>query len=114
MMQRFEGKKPLYPGGPITAHLKEERVGVLAQLAKQLGLDLGVGGLVPVLQRWVHLSGGQVQLSVEGNAHHVHVVSAVPEGAGQGDEDCGGRCTTHLNTQILTYSRRLCSEDDPR
>lgn len=71
---------------PVAAHLEEERVGVLAQLAEQLGLDLGVDGLVTVLQRWEHLSGGQVELSAEGYAHHVHVVSAVPEGAGQRDE----------------------------
>lgn len=41
---------------------------------------------VAVLQRGVHLAGGQVELPTEGNAHHVHVVSAVAEGAGQRDK----------------------------
>ena len=70
----------------ITSHLKEERVGVVAQLVQQLGLYPGVDSLLEVLQRRVHLAGGQVQLPAEGDSHHVHVVSAVPEGAGQGDE----------------------------
>lgn len=71
---------------PITAHLKEEWVGVVSELAQQFGLDLGVGDLLAVLQRRVHLAGGQVQLPAEGDAHHVHVISAIAKGAGQGDE----------------------------
>lgn len=71
----------------VRRHLEEERVGVLSQLSQQLGLRPGVGPLLAVLQGRVHLAGGQVQLAAEGDAHHVHVVSAVAKGAGQGDED---------------------------
>lgn len=67
-------------------HLKEERVGIDPQLAQQFGLDLGVDALLTVLQGWVHLAGGQVQLPAEGDAHHVHVISAVAKGAGQSDK----------------------------
>lgn len=70
----------------VSAHLKEERVGIAAQLAQQLGLDLGVDALLAVLQRRIHLPSGQVQLPAKGDAHHVHVISAVAKGAGQGDE----------------------------
>lgn len=75
----------------VTSHLEEERVGVVPQLAQQSGLYLGVDSLFAVLQRRVHLAGGQVQLPAKGNAHHVHVVSAVPEGAGQGDKHWRGQ-----------------------
>lgn len=72
-------------------HLEEEGVGVVSQLAQQLGLDPGVDALVAVLQRRVHLPGGQEELPAEGDAHHVHVVPAVAEGAGQRDEHCRTR-----------------------
>lgn len=71
----------------VSSHLKEEGVGVVSQLAQQFGLYPGVDSLLAVLQRWVHLAGRQVQLPAEGDSHHIHVVSAVPEGAGQSDED---------------------------
>lgn len=67
-------------------HLEEEREGVVSELAQQLGLHAGVDALLAVLQRRVHLAGRQVELPAEGDAHHVHVVSAVAEGAGQRDE----------------------------
>lgn len=41
---------------------------------------------VAVLQRRVYLAGGQVELPAESDAHHVHVISAVAEDAGQRDE----------------------------
>lgn len=83
--QRFLRKHPsVQPANH--AHLKEERVGVDSQLAQQFGLDLCVDALLTVLQRGVYLAGGQVQLPAEGDAHHIHVISAVAKGAGQGDK----------------------------
>lgn len=76
-----------FPPLSVSSHLKEEGVGVVSQLAQQFGLYPGVDSLLAVLQRWVHLTGRQVQLPAEGDSHHIHVVSAVPEGAGQSDED---------------------------
>lgn len=68
------------------SHLEEEWVGVVSQLAQQSGLRRGVYSFLTVLQRWVHLAGGQVQLPAEGDSHHIHVISAVAKGARQGDE----------------------------
>lgn len=73
----------------MQTHLEEEGVGVVSQLAQQLSLCLGVDRLVAVLQRRVNLLRRQVQLPAEGDADHVHVVSAVTEGAGEGDEHWG-------------------------
>lgn len=71
---------------PLKRHLEEERVWVVSQLAQELGLDSGVDTLLAVLQGRVHLPGGQVQLPAEGDSHHIHVISAVAEGARQRDE----------------------------
>lgn len=70
----------------LKCHLEEERVWVVSQLAQELGLDSGVDTLLAVLQGRVHLPGGQVQLPAEGDSHHIHVISAVAEGARQRDE----------------------------
>lgn len=71
---------------PGESHLEEERVGIVSQLAQQFGLRPRVDSLVAVLQRRIHLAGGQVKLPAERYPHHIHVISAVAEGAGQGDE----------------------------
>lgn len=67
-------------------YLKEEWVGVVSELPQQFGLDPGVDAPVTVLQRWVHLAGGKVELPAESDAHHVHVISAIAEDAGQRDK----------------------------
>lgn len=67
-------------------YLKEERVGIVAELPQQFGLDPGVDAPVAVLQRRVYLAGGKVELPAESDAHHIHVISAVTEDAGQRDE----------------------------
>ena len=61
------------------SHLEEEGDSVVPQLAEQLLLDPGVSQLVSVLQLREHLPGHQEQVSPEGHAHHIHVLTAVPK-----------------------------------
>lgn len=63
--------------------------------------------LLAVLQRWVHLAGRQVQFPAEGDSHHIHVVSAVPEGAGQSDENWKDTVMNDQEVQTTYLFRRL-------
>lgn len=70
----------------LDPHLEKEREGIVSQFAQQFSLHLGVCGLLPVLHGWIHLTDGHVDLPTEGNSHHVHIVTTVPERVGQLDE----------------------------
>lgn len=68
------------------SHLEEEGISVFAELTQQFPLDLGVDALLPVVEGRVQLPGGPVQLPLELDADHVHVIAAVAEDAGQRDK----------------------------
>lgn len=72
----------LTDGGSFSPpHLEEEREGVVSELSEQLLLDFGVSQFLFVLQLRVNLPGQQEQIPPESHAHHIHVLTTVPEGA---------------------------------
>ena len=87
-------------------YLKEERESIVSQFTQQFPLGLGVHPLLSVLQGWIDLPGGHVDLSTEGYPHHIRIVLPVTEYAGQGDKSYGD--AKDMFSPCQTAHTRLC------